>query len=105
MKRERRTLIIKTFRCGTQRFSAFFLLRGVKGLEHFALLKGGYTDVIDYVKKNKLWEEVNEVLNLSGEEPIETSGFIKDYMRFIDRVVYVTHKLICREPRTNNLGD
>ena len=105
MKRERRTLIVKTFKCGTQYFSAFFLLRGVKGLEHFALLKGEYADVINYVRQNKLLEEVHEILDLSKEKPMETSGFIKEYMEFINRVVYETHKLICREPRTNNLGD
>ena len=103
MKNERRLLIIKVISCEHQIFSIYFIIRGVKGLEHFALMKGGLTDAINYVKRNKLMDEVHEIIDLSKETiPPKT---VRKYIKFINNIISKTHRLICFELTTNNLGD
>ena len=104
MKSERRILIIKAIKCKNQVFSSYFLIRGAKGLEHYALLKGDSTSVLNYIKKSKLSEEVREVIDLSKED-IKATEPLKNYANFINKVVSETHRLICRELATNNLDD
>jgi len=107
MKREKRILVLKTFSCKDQEFSLFFIIRGMKNLEHFALLRGGSDEVVNYLSKSKLIDEVQEFINLSEEEEekAESPRLVRRYLGFINRVFMETHKLICYEPTTNNLGN
>jgi|Deesub1362A_J573_1020465.scaffolds.fasta_scaffold39175_2 hypothetical protein len=86
MKREIRILLVHESKCG---FSLYAIIRGIKGIEHLALVRGGFNEALEDARIKDLLDEVRHVINLDSE--IELSSITDSQLL---KVIHYTKELL-----------
>lgn len=94
MKKEARILLIKEFTCRNT-YSIYIIIRGVKGIEHVALLEGASDDALSHLRETGLLEEVRKVVDLSTANETLSMPGLSENMYFIKKLLDRTYSLIC----------
>ncbi len=97
MKDEIRILLLKELKCNNIIETFYCIIRGFKGIEHLGLVKGDVNSVKTSPTLRNLMGEVRHVVNLDiGEDKLERAPGLKENLPFIEEVIKVSYKLICR---------
>ncbi len=94
MKKEARILLIKEFTCRNT-YSIYIIIRGVKGIEHIALLEGTKDDVLSHLRETGFLEEVRKIVDLNSAIDVLSMPGLDENMDFIKRLLDKTYSLIC----------
>ncbi len=105
MKSEVRILLSKEFTptCLNDKMTLYLIIRGVKGIEHVGLLRGGFKELLNKLRESKVLDEVRIIL--SNDFTPETSGTegdadiskaIANGHLIMGKLIEEINKLICR---------
>jgi hypothetical protein len=97
MKDEVRILLLKELKCNGIVQTFYCIIRGSKGIEHIGLVKGEVRSLNTHPYFKGLMSEVRYIIDLDASEgKLKEMPGLEDNMPFIEEVVKVSYKLICR---------